>query len=312
MIELGSTRANPLVDPALHVWAWQIPLYLFLGGLVAGMMVIQGAMLLRDGPRPAGSVARVLPSLGIVLLSVGMAALFLDLEHKGFVWRLYTTFQPASPMSWGAWILLAVYPVLAAATLIDPPAGLLERIPFAGAISAALRANASGVRLVGTGLTVLGGLLGIYTGVLLSSLGARPLWNSALLGPLFLTSGLSGAAALVHLVARDSRERLRLVQADNQFLLAELVILALFLVGLLTSTGVHVAAAAVFLGGPYSAVFWVGIVGLGLIVPLAVQALELGGRVRHTTVAPLLVLVGGILLRFVFVSAGQVSHWGPR
>ena len=36
--------------------------------------------------------------------------------------------------------------------------------------------------------------LGIYTGILLSAMVARPLWNSAILGPLFLFSGLSAAA----------------------------------------------------------------------------------------------------------------------
>ena len=57
--------------------------------------------------------------------------------------------------------------------------------------------------------------LGIYTGVLLSALGARPFWNSALLGPLFLVSGLSSAAAFTHLVARD-RGRARAAGDDRQ------------------------------------------------------------------------------------------------
>ena len=34
-------------------------------------------------------------------------------------------------------------------------------------------------------------------------------------------------------------------------------------------------------------------------------------RIRHTPVAPLLVLAGGLFLRFVIVYAGQVSRWGP-
>ncbi len=34
-------------------------------------------------------------------------------------------------------------------------------------------------------------ILGIYTGILLSAFNARPLWNNAILGPLFLVSGLS-------------------------------------------------------------------------------------------------------------------------
>ena len=46
---------------------------------------------------------------------------------------------------------------------------------------------------------VLGIALGTYTGILLSTLSARPVWNSALLGPLFLISGFSTGAALMML-----------------------------------------------------------------------------------------------------------------
>ena len=33
-----SGRNNPLIDPVLNIWHWQIPLYLFLGGLAAGIL----------------------------------------------------------------------------------------------------------------------------------------------------------------------------------------------------------------------------------------------------------------------------------
>ncbi len=310
MTDLVSTRANHLVDPTLHVWAWQIPAYLFLGGLVAGMMAISGWFLFSDRHRRADSVAYLLPGLGIVLLSLGMLALFLDLEHKLYVWRLYVAFQPASPMSWGAWILVAVYPALLANLVLRLPAWLGDRAPALAAWSEAWNRDARLVRAVAATNMVLGGALGIYTGILLSTLGARPLWNSALLGPLFLASGLSSAAALVHMVAKERAESEFLARADNRFLQAELALLALFLIGLVTSTRVHAEAAGLVLGGPYTSVFWVGVVGIGIAVPLFVQTLAVGHRVRHTPVAPVLVLAGGLLLRIVIVYAGQASHWG--
>jgi formate-dependent nitrite reductase membrane component NrfD len=63
------------------------------------------------------------------------------------------------------------------------------------------------------------------------------------------------------------------------------------------------------LGGPFTGVFWVGVVGLGIVFPLVVQALAVSHRIAHTAVAPVIVLAGGLLLRFVFVAAGQASHW---
>ncbi len=310
MLELTSTRSNPMVDPGLHVWGWEIPVYLFVGGLVAGMMVISGYFLLPGRHRHVHCVCGMLPGLSLVILSLGMFALFLDLEHRLYVWRLYTTFEIASPMSWGSWILLLVYPVLAANLLLSlHPHGWL--LPRWRKLSGRLRRRRGLVRSLGIANMVLGGALGIYTGILLSALGARPLWSSAVLGPLFLASGLSSAAAFVHLIARDREERELLAKADNGFLVMELFFIALYLIGLVTATRVHMDAAHLLLGGPYTAVFWVFVVGLGIVMPLLIQPLATLHRIRHTPVAPLLVIAGGVILRFVLVYAGQASSWSP-
>ena len=308
MHELVITRHNDLIDPLVHVWGWQIPVYLFLGGWVAGMMIIVGYFLFRGRHREDTCVCGVLPALSIILLSVGMLALFLDLEHKLYVWRLYTTFEPTSPMSWGAWILLLVYPALAAVLVLHPPAIIRGLWPAFDRLSARLAAPGA-VRAVAATNVVLGVGLGIYTGVLLSALGARPFWSSAILGPLFLVSGLSSAAAFTHLVARHPEERVLLAKSDNVFLTIELFVVALFLVGLLGSTQAQADAARLVLGGPFTAVFWVIVVGLGIAIPLLIQTLAVSQRIAHTPIAPILVLAGGLALRFVFVAAGQWSHW---
>lgn len=309
MRELVLTRHNHLVDPGLHVWAWQIPVYLFLGGLVAGMMVLSGWVVLKGAQRERPFCATTTPWLGLVLLSLGMLALFLDLEHKRYVWRLYTTFQATSPMSWGAWILILVYPALLAAALIHPAPWMSGRIPQAFAASRRIAGTPWVRTAIGVANVGLGVALGIYTGILLSSLGARPLWNSALLGPLFLTSGLSSAAAFVHLSSRHEGERETLARADVLFLGVELALIVLFLIGLAGGGRAHHDAALLVLGGPMTAVFWVIVVGLGIVVPLVVQPLAVSHRVAHTPVAPLLVLAGGLALRFVVVFAGQESRW---
>ncbi len=308
MRELVLTRHNELVDPLLRVWGWEIPLYLFLGGWVAGMMIVIGFFILRGRHRDHTCVCGVLPAVGLVLLSAGMLALFLDLEHKLYVWRLYTTVQLSSPMSWGAWILLLVYPALASVVVVHPPRALEGLWPSFGRLSAAL-VSGRGARIIAWANVFLGVALGMYTGILLSSLGARPFWNSGLLGVLFLVSGLSSAAAFTHLVARDPVERVLLAKADNAFLIAELLVIGLFLVGLLTSSAAHAEAARLVLGGPFTAVFWVLVVGLGILLPLAVQSLAVTHRIQHTPVAPLLVLAGGFALRVVVVAAGQYSRW---
>ena len=307
--ELVTTRHNEMVDPLLNVWGVEIAIYLFLGGMVAGMMIILGYFLFRGRHKELRCSCALLPGLSIVLLSSGILALFLDLEHKWYFWNMYITFKPASPMSWGAWILLLVYPALLAAALLRLPGSLKDPFPSIKSIVDRLQENPRFVRIIGTLNMILGAMLGIYTGVLLSSLGARPLWNSSLLGPLFLVSGLSTAAAFVHLIAKDPYERVLLAKADNGFLVTELFFIILFITGLLSSTEVHVESARLLLNGTFAPVFLVFVVCLGIVIPLFIQSLAVSHRIRHVPAAPIMVIAGGFVLRLVIVYAGQASHW---
>jgi protein NrfD len=309
MNEVTTTRHNELIDPLVHVWGWEIPVYLFLGGLVAGMMILSGYFFLKRRDENHQCICYQIPLIALALLSLGMLTLFLDLEHKLFVWRLYTTLQIKSPMSWGAWILVMVYPALLLTFFLRVPDFLSDRLPFISAWSKILLSQKNITLWIGRLNLALGVLLGIYTGILLSALGARPLWNSAILGILFLTSGLSTASALVHMIARDRQESELLARADNMFLTIELAVMALFFIGMLSSTEVQIQSAQLLLTGPFAAVFWVFVIILGIIAPLFIQNLSVRHKIAHTAVAPILVIVGGLVLRFVLVQAGQMSHY---
>ncbi len=338
MLETITTRHNPLIDPQLSVWSWEIPVYLFLGGVVAGLMILAGVAMLRtlrgDDTRRFFSVQT--PLLAFVLINLGMLALWLDLAHKLYVWRVYTTFQIGSPMSWGSWVLIVVYAVLVVSALYRLPASwpwLATRVPAIERLADALAANATALRALAWSNIALGAVLGLYTGVLLNTMVARPLWNSGILAPLFLLSGLSAGAAVLHLATKvlpgrpapstmiggglaalwqplggeppEESSADELLRADVVFLAIELVLIGLLLVNLMTSTPSHAAAASLLTSGMYAPAFWGVIIVLGIVVPLAMQALALGHRIAHSTVPALLVLIGGFTLRWVMVQAGQ-------
>jgi formate-dependent nitrite reductase membrane component NrfD len=147
--------------------------------------------------------------------------------------------------------------------------------------------------------------LGGYTGVLLSSLGARALWGSALLGPLFLVSGISSGAALAMLLPVSEDERSFLGRADVHAMWLELALIGFFLVGLATGGAASREAAALVLGGPFTASFWAFVVIAGLVVPASIELLERRLHLAATAVAPALVLAGGFALRWILVAAGQ-------
>jgi len=309
MHELFSTRNNHMIDPGLAIWGWEIPVYLFIGGLVAGFMIIAGYFTLKGHHKHSAFSSFYLPHLSLVFLTFGMLSLFLDLEHKLYVWRLYTTFEITSPMSWGSWILILVYPALLLNTLIDIPKPFRNRIPMFDRVSGSIQSRPMLAKNIGVLNMIVGAILGMYTGILLSALGARPLWNSAMLWILFLTSGLSSAAALVHMITTDRTERELSAKADNGFLIFELFVFVLFFVGMVSSTQAHRHAAALLLTGPYAAAFWVFVILLGIVVPLVIQLLAVNHKVKHTAIAPIMVIAGGMALRFVIVYAGQASHW---
>ena len=308
--QIITRKLNPHVDPVLDVWQWQVPVYLFVGGLTAGLLVLAAVHVLQR--RRSATATKLLPAVPL-LLGLGMFALFLDLEHKLYVWRFYTSFQVTSPMSWGAWILLLVVPaglLLAAATLRESWPDAFAWAEARGGVWRTVVAWAEERLRVLAGVTlVLGVALGVYTGILLSAYAARPFWNTSLLGLIFLASGLSSAAALVQAASRDAHEQHRYTVLDLGLIAAELFLIGLMVFGLATGPLPQQRAAALVLGGPLSAYFWIFVVGIGLLLPAFVEYVHLRGRALPRYLAPALVLFGGLVFRFFIVEAGQLTAW---
>jgi formate-dependent nitrite reductase membrane component NrfD len=312
MPEFTTTRENPLIDPTMHIWHAEIPLYLFLGGLVAGLMVITGLWVLR-GPSGGSRALRLLPWMAPILLSLGMVFLWLDLENRMNAIRFYFAFQPASPMSWGSWILLAVYPVSIGLAWHLTPADLRATVhrrlgepAWLGRLETWLAARGRGMAFASV---LLGAALGVYTGVLLGTLAARPLWNSAILGPLFLVSGVSTGAAYMLLHRLDASERRVLARADLWLIGIELFLIGLWLASLMSGGAASRAAAGMLLGGPYTAAFWTMVVAVGLVTPFVAEWVEMRRGEIPGRFAAGFVLAGGLALRWIVVFAGQHAGW---
>ncbi len=309
---LVTARFNPKIDPSLSIWTWEISVYLFLGGLTAGMMCFAAWALLAGKDKTLPFVHDRFALWAPIVLSLGMTTLFLDLELKLHVFRFYTSFQPASPMSWGAWILVLVYPVMVLQILSTVRRGYpglaawIEKAPFGVELLDVCQRYR---RPIAWWAIPLGIGLGIYTGVLLSALSARPFWNSGVLGVLFLVSGLSTAAALAIVGARDAGEKHFFARADLTLIGVELILIALFLINLGTGMEQHLAALNMVMGGAYTIPFWLWFVLPGLLIPLALEIIELRGVRGFAMLAPVLVLYGGFMLRYLTVELGQLSTW---
>jgi formate-dependent nitrite reductase membrane component NrfD len=206
-------------------------------------------------------------------------------------------FKYWSPLSIGSWALLLF--------------GLFTFVSFLGALADAERLpwpawrNVHPPSLLGRCIAVIGGVFGFYvagyTGVLLAVTN-RPIWSDTpLLGLLFIVSAASTSAALMTLLAEKSRRTMPGLQ-DLHRLDAWVIVLELIvLLAVVVSLG-PVARAWLNVWG---LLLLVGVIGLGMMAPLALYW-QSGKRGEHKiTTTAVLVLVGGFILRLVIVFSAQ-------
>jgi formate-dependent nitrite reductase membrane component NrfD len=304
-----SGRNIPNIDPVLNIWHWQIPIYLFLGGLAAGILIFASVFTILGKEEKMQATVKKAPMVVPFALMIGLFMLFLDLKHKLWFWQLYTTVRYESPMSWGAWVLMAITPL----SLIWAASYIRELFPKWDWKFSILKKAEKWVianrKLIAWPMGVLGVILGIYTGILLSAFNARPLWNTSILGPLFLVSGMSTGAATIILMSKDHKERKIIGRIDILLIVIELFFIIHLLMGFLAGSEVQINAANLFLGGKFTAPFFVFVVGLGLIFPAILETLELKGYKIPILIPALLVIFGGLIFRFLMVEAGQITRY---
>jgi protein NrfD len=159
--------------------------------------------------------------------------------------------------------------------------------------------------ILGRVFAVIGGLFGFfiagYTGVLLAVTN-RPIWSDTqLLGLLFIVSAASTSAALMILLAHRRGWTMPAVAAlhrmDGWLIVLELIVL----VAVMISLGPVLTAWL----NAWGVLLVVGVVIIGLIVPLVMSWRPAMLRWSAVTTSAILVLIGGFLLRVVIVLSSE-------
>jgi formate-dependent nitrite reductase membrane component NrfD len=120
---------------------------------------------------------------------------------------------------------------------------------------------------------------------------------------------LSTAAALAIIGARHAGEKHFFARADLTLIGVELMLIALLLISLGTGAEQQLGAVHLVMGGAYTVPFWLWFVLPGLLIPFVLEAFERRGLRGFVLIAPLLVLYGGFMLRYLTVELGQLSSW---
>ena len=289
-------------------WNWMIVVYFFLGGIAGGIAFIGALAALAGGPRmqPVVRWAALIPFPILAICGVLLTA---DLGVPTRFWHMIIqseTFWPMfkywSPMSYGSWILLIftglAFVNFSAALVGNRQTGLLGRLSW---LPRLLDGGVLG-GLFQALMLIFGYLFASYTGALVTATN-QPIWSDTpLLGAVFFISGVSTAlATLILLLSRDQAEHetvARLETADNWAMILELLLLIMFL----TFLG---SLALPLLRTKYGIGLLIGTIGLGILVPLLLHwRARLFGRMSPL-IAAVLALIGGYVLRWAVVYAGQ-------
>jgi hypothetical protein len=275
----------PLLKPP--VWTWEIPAYLFIGG-AAGAAAVIGAVARRmDGNRSLIADARWVAAAGA---AAAVPLLISDLGRPERFLNMLRVFKLRSPMSVGAWTLLAFSTAAGAAAFAET----LDQATT-GWLPVTIVGNAAETVSAVTGL-----VLTTYTGVLLGAT-AVPVWsrNVHLLPIQFGASGVATAASILELLGHRHRALKRIavgaavVESASGLLLESrpdpsIDPLTTGRTGLVTALGT-------VLSGP---------------VPLALRIL---GRRSPTArrAAALSTIAGSLLTRIAWIQAGRQSALSP-
>ncbi|MBN3097988.1 cytochrome c nitrite reductase subunit NrfD [Pectobacterium brasiliense] len=308
------------------VWDWPIAVYLLLVGISAGMVSL--SMLLRHYvPSEYRGSNRVIKATAIVAplaVILGLVILIFHLTRPLTFWYLMVFYNPTSIMSLGV-MLFQVYFVVMLLWIItlyhDGWLTQLETVWHRPTLAAQARKLTATIvkraAVIENLLLVLAILLGCYTGFLLSALKSFPLLNNPVLPVLFLVSGTTSGIAVMLLASAwgrntsgHSRSLHFIHRVETPVVYAELFLLFAFFIGLLLGGGQKVVAAQTALSGFWGGVFWIGIIGIGIVIPFIANQIRKpsahSGKGQLITLAAMS-LFGVFLLRLFVLYAGQMT-----
>ncbi len=301
-------------------WPLLIELYFFLVGLSAGAFIAAGVADLFGGRRDravtkAGAYLALLaliPGSLFLIIDLGMPSRFINMLcspmtstsiGEGSISLFGCHFKFFSPMNVGAWMLL-VYGVCVVLTCL---AIYLEDTKGQ---------DRSGLRhIAGAFGACAAFFMAAYPGQLLAAT-ARPFWADARpLGALFLavgaTTGMAAVALILKAMGGEAVKSLgRLRKAYTLALVVQALAMVAVLVVGLSGPAWSAAAGQLLTSGRYAALFWLGAIVVGIIVPIVLEVRDglfqgYRGGPGMVAVSAVLLLVGGFITKYLITVAGQ-------
>ncbi|GAB6174993.1 cytochrome c nitrite reductase subunit NrfD [Paradesulfitobacterium aromaticivorans] len=295
---------------ASHELAWGgiIAIYLFLAGVAGGAFLTSALTDLFSKNRQF-KVIRAGAYIAPVAIIIGLAMLVVDLGKPLSFWKLILYVNFHSVMSIGTFIIsiFTAFTVVYA-YLVWMAAAAEKRIKITLAGQEMAAAKATGIQSLRKPVAVIGSLFALgtatYTGFLLSAVTTNGLWHVSFLGIqgipflpiLFLVSAISAGLAATLIGAVDCSDLTAYKKADIILLAIEIILLAIL----------YTSVKAAFFSGGMATLFWLGVVVVGLLLPLVLAIYGVSSHKNLVLPVCGMVVVGGLCLRYFVVYSGQL------
>lgn len=283
-------------------WPWPIAVYLFLAGISGGAMAAALASAIYKKDFSASAAIKAASLVGFVTIALGMICLVLDLTKPFVFWRILIYYNLSSVMSLGVIALLFYIPL----TFVVMILAFADRCAYCAKIASCFEGVRKALFWV---VLILALTICAYTGFLISALIRFPLINTAVLPALFVASGVSAGMAAVKLLAvgkfgesEESPLVHSLHRCEYPVMAIELACIFMIAVSLMLGNAGQQAALAAFTEGSWATLFWVGVIGVGFVLPFFGSFCKGRGAVLGSAA---LSVVGMLCLRLFILYAGQ-------
>jgi protein NrfD len=164
-----------------------------------------------------------------------------------------------------------------------------------------------------TGLGIIGGifafLVGIYSGFIMSYCKSLPFWNTAMVPLILLLAGVADGFALMLAVGMaDTSVNISAVEFGSRIMLiANIIIMAAYVWNATYQTKTARYSAMLLIKGKLAVPFWLGVVILGMVVPLAISfsGLFAGEASKGLLITAIIFhTAGAVALKYVLLKAG--------
>ncbi|OEH84994.1 hypothetical protein BHU72_07335 [Desulfuribacillus stibiiarsenatis] len=304
---LSFTNLNNVVG-----WGLWVTFYVYFLGISVGLFLIYGIYIIFQ-LQNFRKIAIVALYSSLITLVTGMLFIFIDIGHLGRFWTVFINRNISSILSWELHLYVIYFTTIVLLLILENWHYIEEKL-LQHRLKAKINEHKGTVIKY---ITYLGIPLAIAvhggTGALFAVIKARVFWNSAIFPIVFLISAvLSGVAFLIFLLGcfrklTITKEQQRLVSLTFLFLLIIdfITVMMQFFVHYYSDISDGKAVINLLVIGDYAKSFWLGQIGIGIILTLVLFGVYWLFTKRNLTIlwcSAITCLIGIWFIRMNFIA----------